>query len=41
MGQMTVEEEVQIILDHLQQNEFILKTPLTRAEDQLAAGASS
>jgi len=39
--EMTVEEEVQIILDHLQQNEFILKTPLTRAEDQLAAGASS
>ena len=39
--EMTVEEEVQIILDHLQQNGFILKQPLTRAEDQLAAGASS
>lgn len=39
--EMTIEEEVQIILDHLQQNGFILEQPLTRAEDKLAAGASS
>ena len=39
--EMTVEEEVQIILDHLQQNGFILSQPHTRAEDKLAAGASS
>jgi adenylylsulfate kinase len=39
--EMTLEEEVQIILDHLQQNGFILKQPLTRADDQLPAGVSS
>ena len=39
--EMTLEEEVQIILDHLQQNGFILKQPLTRADDQLAAVGSS
>ena len=39
--EMTLEEEVQIILDHLQQNGFILKQPLTRADDQIAAGGSS
>ena len=39
--EMTVEEEVQIILDHLEQNGFILKQPATRAEDKIAAGASS
>jgi len=31
--EMTVEQEVQIILDHLEKNNFILKQPLTRADD--------
>ena len=39
--EMTIEQEVQIILDYLEQNGFILKQPLTRADDQIAAGASS
>ena len=39
--EMTLEEEVQIILDHLQQNGFILKQPLTRADDQVAARGPS
>lgn len=39
--EMTLEEEVQIILDHLQQNGFILEQPLSRADDQIAAGVSS
>ena len=39
--EMTLEEEVQIILDHLQQNGFILEQPLSRADDQVAAAASS
>ena len=39
--EMTVEQEVQIVLDHLQQNGFILNQPLTRADDYVAAGASS
>jgi len=38
--QMTLEHEVQIVLDHLETNNFILKQPRTRADD-LAAGASS
>jgi adenylylsulfate kinase len=38
--QMTLEHEVQIILEHLEANNFILKQPRTRADD-LAAGASS
>jgi adenylylsulfate kinase len=38
--QMTLEDEVQIVLDHLETNNFILKQPRTRADD-LAAGASS
>lgn len=38
---MTVEEEVQIILQHLETNGFIVQQPLTRAEDKVAAGASS
>ncbi len=39
--EMTLEEEVQIILDHLQQNGFILEQPVTGADDQVAAGGSS
>jgi adenylylsulfate kinase len=31
--EMTLEEEVQIILDHLDQHGFIIKQPLTRADD--------
>jgi adenylylsulfate kinase len=31
--EMTVDQEVQIILDHLEKNNFILKQPLTRADD--------
>jgi adenylylsulfate kinase len=38
--EMTLEQEVQIILDHLEENNFILKQPRTRAND-LVAGASS
>ena len=39
--EMTLEQEVQIILDYLEQNGFILKQPLTGADDQIAVGASS
>ena len=39
--EMTLEQEVQIIMDYLEQNGFILKQPLTRAADQVAVGASS
>ncbi len=39
--EMTLEEEVQIILDHLQQNGFILQQPLSRADDQIAARGPS
>ena len=39
--EMTLEQEVQIIMDYLEQNGFILKQPLTRADDQFAVGASS
>ncbi len=38
---MTVEEEVQIVLDHLQGNGLIVKQPFTRTEDDVAAVASS
>lgn len=39
--EMTLEEEVAIILEHLEQNGFIIQEPRTRAEDRLSAGASS
>jgi adenylylsulfate kinase len=39
--QMTVAEEVQIVLDHLQENGLIAKQPFTRIEDNVAAGAAS
>ena len=39
--QTTVDEEVRIVLQHLEQNGFILKQPLTRSDDKLRAGASS
>ena len=39
--QMTVEQEVQLVLDHLQENGLILGQPLTRADDSILAGASS
>ena len=39
--EMTLEQEVQIILEHLEQNGFILKQPFTRSDDLAAAGASS
>lgn len=35
--EMTLEEEVQIILDHLEANGFIIKQPFTRAKDRAAA----
>lgn len=35
--EMTVEQEVQLVLDHLEQNGFILSQPLTRADDHVAA----
>lgn len=38
--EMTIEEEVRIILDHLESNNFILSQPRTRADD-LVAGATS
>ena len=38
--EMTIEQEVQIILDHLEGNNFIQKQPRTRAND-LVAGALS
>jgi adenylylsulfate kinase len=31
--EMTIEQEVQIILDHLEKNNFIVNQPLTRADD--------
>jgi len=37
---MTLEEEVQIIMDHLESNNFILKQPRTRADDVTAQAAS-
>ena len=39
--QMTVEQEVQMVLDHLKQNGLILKQQLSRADDNIAAGAAS
>ena len=38
--EMTLEEEVQIIMDHLESNNFILKQPRTRADDVTAQAAS-
>lgn len=38
--EMTLEEEVQIILDHLENNNFILKQPRTRADDVKAEAVS-
>ena len=39
--QMTLEQEVQLVLDHLEGNGLILKQPFTRADDNVVAGASS
>jgi len=39
--QTTVDEEVRIVLQHLEQNGFILKQAITRTDDKLRAGASS
>ena len=39
--QMTVEQEVQLVLDHLQENGLILRQHFTRADDSVAAGATS
>lgn len=36
---MTVEQEVQIVLDHLQQNGFIMKPQYTRAGDKTSAAS--
>ena len=38
--QMTLEQEVQLVLDHLQENGLILTQHLTRADDHIAAGAN-
>jgi len=38
--QMTVEQEVQLVLDHLEENGLILGQHLTRAGDKAAAGAN-
>ena len=39
--EMTLEEEVQIILDHLDHHGFIIKQPLTRADDSDNTNAAS
>lgn len=39
--EMTLEHEVELILEHLHENGLIIKQPRTRAEDQTAAGATS
>jgi len=39
--QMTVEQEVQLVLDHLQENGLILGQHFTRVDDNVAAGATS
>ena len=39
--EMTIDQEVQIVLDHLELNGFIVRQPLTRADDKFAAGVSS
>jgi hypothetical protein len=38
---MTVEQEVQLVLDHLQENDLILEQHFTRVDDNIAAGATS
>ena len=38
---MTVEQEVQFVLDHLEENGLILRQHFTRADDNIAAGATS
>lgn len=38
---MTVEQEVQLVLDHLQENGLILTQHYTRADDNIVAGATS
>jgi adenylylsulfate kinase len=38
--QMTVEQEVQLVLDHLEENGLILGQHFTRADDKAAAGAN-
>ena len=38
---MTVEQEVQFVLDHLEENGLILSQHFTRADDNIAAGATS
>ena len=37
---MTVEQEVQLVLDHLEENGLILSQHFTRADDNVAAGAN-
>lgn len=39
--EMSLEHEVELILQHLHENGLIIKQPRTRAEDQAAAGAAS
>ncbi len=39
--QMTVEQEVQFVLDHLEENGLILRQHFTRADDYIEAGATS
>ncbi len=39
--QMTVEQEVQLVLDHLHENGLILRQHFTRADDNITAGAAS
>jgi adenylylsulfate kinase len=38
--QMTVEQEVQLVLDHLEENGLIIGQHFTRADDNVAAGAT-
>jgi hypothetical protein len=38
---MTVEQEVQLVLDHLEANGLIVGQHFTRADDNVAAGATS
>lgn len=38
---MTVEQEVQFVLDHLEENGLILRQHFTRTDDNIAAGATS
>jgi adenylylsulfate kinase len=39
--QMTVEQEVQLVLDHLEENGLILRQHFTRTDDSIVAGATS